>query len=113
MSNFGTGQGLFSSNKNQGASTPGAGAFSNLGSNTGSSAFGGAGAGNTPSGGPTSSGPTGGIFGTGGSAFGGSGNTNTSTPSGAGTGSPFGGLFARVFTSYSIFIDHQAHPKIT
>jgi hypothetical protein len=118
MSNFGAGQGLFGNNqnKNQGTATPGltpvagTSAFGGLGSNTTSgSAFGGAGAGNTPGGGGTASAPTGGVFGTGGSAFGSGGNTNTSTstPSGAGTGgtgSLFGGstLFAGVYASCSV-----------
>jgi hypothetical protein len=120
MSNFGTGQGLFGNNqnKNQGTATPGStpaagtSAFGSLGLNTTSgSAFGGAGAGNTPGGAGTASAPTGSLFGAGGSAFGSGGNTNTSTSTpGAGTGgtgSLFGGgssLFAGVYASYSVFI---------
>ena len=119
-SNFGTGQGLFTTsnqNKNPATSTPGsapaAGAspFANLGANTtNSSVFGGsgAGAGNTPAGGGT----TGSIFGTGGSAFGSSGNTNMAMPAaagagtGAGTTTPFGSAFAGLYASYSVFINH-------
>jgi len=116
MSNFGAGQGFFGNNQNtnQGISTPGltpaagTGAFGNLGANTtSSSAFGGAGAGNTPGGGGTASGPTRSAFGTGVSAFGSGGNT--STPSGAGTsgtGGLFGGssLFAGVYASYPNYL---------
>lgn len=118
MSNFGAGQGLFGNNqnKNQGSATPGstpaagASGFGGFGSNTTSgSAFGGAGAGNTPGGGGTASAPTGSVFGTGGGAFGSGGNTNTSTstPSGAGTGGGlFGGpsLFAGVYASCSVLM---------
>ncbi|KAF8505976.1 Nsp1-like C-terminal region-domain-containing protein [Russula emetica] len=89
-SNFGTGQGLFGNNqnRNQGAaapgSTPAAGtsAFGGLGSNTtNSSAFGGAGAGNTPGGGGTASAPTGSVFGTGGAGTGGTGSLFGGGPS--------------------------------
>lgn len=139
--NFGTGQGTFGApfnqNKNQttsipgSAPAPGASPFANLGANTTNSpVFGGmgAGAGNTPGSGGTTSVPTGGIFGTGSGAFGGSANTSTNaatpTPAGAGAGagtaSPFGGSFlGGMFASYSVLLelshlkDYLAKPATT